>query len=45
MGLGDAVIAVTALVHDLPLLTRNVDDFKNLAGLRVENPLAAAAEG
>jgi len=45
MGLGDAVIAATALVHDLPLLTRNVDDFKNVAGLRVENPLAAAAEG
>jgi len=40
MSLGDAVIAATALVHDLPLVTRNVDDFKHIAGLKVINPFA-----
>ena len=43
MGLGDAIIAATALVHDLPLWTRNVDDFKHVAGLRLNNPIAPAA--
>ena len=40
MGLGDAIIAATALVHHLPLVTRNVDDFKHIAGLDVQNPFA-----
>ncbi len=40
MGLGDAIIAATALVHDLPLVTRNVDDFKHIAGLEIINPFA-----
>lgn len=31
MSLGDAVIAATALVYDLALVTRNVDDFKHIA--------------
>ena len=44
MSLGDAVIAATALVHDLPLLTRNVDDFQHVVGLRVSNPFVAAPE-
>ena len=38
MGLADAIIAATALVHQLPLVTRNVDDFKLVAGLTVKNP-------
>ena len=38
MGLGDAIIAATALVHGLVLVTRNVDDFKHVAGLELHNP-------
>ena len=40
MKLGDALIAVTALLHELPLVTRNVDDFKHIAGLQIINPFA-----
>ena len=40
MGLADANIAATALVHDLPLVTRNEEDFKHVTGLRVVNPFA-----
>lgn len=36
--LPDAVIAATALVHGLVLLTRNTSDFKGIAGLEVVNP-------
>ena len=36
--LPDAIIAATALVHSLTLLTRNVDDFKNIEGLDIINP-------
>lgn len=36
--LGDAVIAATALVHDLTLLTRNTIDFKSINGLAVVDP-------
>ena len=43
MSLGDAIIAATALAHDLPLLTRNVDDFKHIAGLKLKNPFAPKA--
>ena len=43
MGLADAIIAATALVHDLPLVTRNEEDFKHVTGLRVVNPFASAA--
>jgi len=38
MTLGDAVIAATALSENLPLVTRNIDDFKNVTGLRLINP-------
>ena len=38
MKLGDAIIAATALEFGLPLVTRNVDDFKHVAGLRIINP-------
>jgi predicted nucleic acid-binding protein len=36
--LPDAVIAATALVYDLILLTRNVSDFKNIDELKLINP-------
>ena len=40
MKLGDALIAATALLYELPLVTRNVDDFKHIAGLQIINPFA-----
>lgn len=36
--LGDAIIAATALVHGLVLVSRNLDDFKNITGLQVLDP-------
>lgn len=36
--LPDAIIAATALVHNLELVTRKTDDFKNIPGLTVVNP-------
>ena len=42
MALGDAVIAATALTHNLPLVTRNTQDFKHVAGLRLLDPFATA---
>ncbi len=38
IGLGDAIIAATSLVHHFNLLTRNTSDFKNITGLNVVNP-------
>jgi toxin FitB len=38
--LADALIAATALVHDLTLATRNIDDFAGL-GLNVADPWGA----
>lgn len=43
MSLADAIIAATALVHTLPLVTRNTDDFKHVAGLDLINPFAPVA--
>jgi predicted nucleic acid-binding protein len=40
MGLGDAIIAATALVHGMTLATRNVADFRWIAGLTIVDPLA-----
>lgn len=34
----DAIIAATALVHGLVLITRNTSDFKNIPGLDLLNP-------
>lgn len=36
--LGDAIIAATAIMQDLTLLTRNISDFKNIADIRVIDP-------
>lgn len=36
--LPDAIIAATALVYDLALITRNTNDFKNINGLKIVNP-------
>lgn len=40
MKLGDAIIAATALEHKVPLVTRNMDDFKHITGLDIVNPFA-----
>ncbi len=36
--LPDAIIAASALVYDLTLITRNTKDFENIEGLRLVNP-------
>ena len=36
--LGDAIIAATALVYDLVVISRNTADFKNIDGLKVIDP-------
>lgn len=36
--LPDAIIAATAIAYNLTLISRNVDDFKNITGLRILNP-------
>lgn len=36
--LPDLIIASTAIVHSYSLLTRNITDFKNIPGLKFENP-------
>ena len=36
--LPDAIIAATALVYDLILISRNISDFKNIQGLKVIDP-------
>ena len=38
MSLGDSLIAATALVHNLILVTRNTDDFNWIANLSLLNP-------
>lgn len=40
MGTADAIIAATALGFGLPLVTRNVDDFKHITELKIINPFA-----
>lgn len=40
MSLGDALIAGTALVHDLELATHNTKDFDWIDGLTLIDPLA-----
>lgn len=36
--LPDAIIAATALVYDLTLLSRNLSDFGGISGLKIINP-------
>ncbi len=36
--LPDAIIAATAMVYGLALLTRNIEDFKNITGLDIISP-------
>ena len=36
--LPDAIIAATALVYSLTIITRNVSDFKNIEGIVAINP-------
>lgn len=36
--LPDAIIAATAIVNEHSLLTRNIDDFKNIPNLKIDNP-------
>lgn len=38
IALGDAIIAATALVHDLVVISRNTSDFKSIQGLKVSDP-------
>lgn len=40
MSLGDALVAATALVHRLTLVTHNVGDFTWISELTVLDPLA-----
>lgn len=41
MSLGDALIAGTAIAHDLTLVTRNASDFAWITDLRVHDPFAS----
>lgn len=34
----DAIVAATALIENITLITRNTEDFKNIAGLDLLNP-------
>ena len=39
MGLGDAIIAATAVTHNLTLVTHNTEDFRWINGLGLLDPL------
>ena len=40
MGLGDAIIVATALVHGLTLVTHNTEDFRWITGLELLDPVS-----
>ncbi len=42
MTLADSILAATALESGIPFVTRNVDDFKHVAGLKLVDPFADA---
>ncbi len=39
ISLGDSLVAATALVHGLEIVSRNTTDFSGIPGLKVINPL------
>lgn len=43
MGLTDAMIAATALIHQLPLVTHNTRDFQWISDLELIDPLAESS--
>ena len=43
MGLADSILAATALERGIPFVTRNVEDFKHVTGLKLINALAPEA--
>jgi predicted nucleic acid-binding protein len=43
MGLADAIIAATALIHQMPLVTHNTQDFQRIDGLKLIDPLKDSA--
>ncbi|MBF0135400.1 MAG: type II toxin-antitoxin system VapC family toxin [Magnetococcales bacterium] len=45
MGLGDAIIAASALEHGMDLWTRNIKDFSWVSGLVVHDPFGGVAAG
>jgi len=45
MTLEDAIIAGTALAYRLTLMTRNTDDFRWIAELKLLNPFDLGANG
>ncbi len=40
MGLGDSIIAATAMTHNLALVTHNTEDFRWINGLELLDPLS-----
>jgi predicted nucleic acid-binding protein len=42
MGLGDAIIAATALVHGIALVTRNTREFQHVENLQLIDPFTPA---
>ncbi len=38
MSLADSILAATALIHRLTLVTRNKTDFTHITGLEIINP-------
>jgi predicted nucleic acid-binding protein len=38
MKLSDAIIAATAVTHNLVLLTHNISDFKGVKNLEIQDP-------
>ena len=39
MGLGDSIIAATAMTHNLTLVTHNTEDFRWIGGLQMLDPV------